>query len=558
MEKELPEKNYDKNNVYALTLKGEEIHVSEAESGANGYLCLGCTNELVAVKSLLPNRIDYFRHLAIDVDIERKCVYSDETHRHKLAKRILLQNKFIKVPPIYKYPPKGQEGLANIIKESEIIEAHDVKPEITFYEDLDGKIHWGSNENVDERFLTIKPDIAFFDITGNPILLIELVATHKPNAEKLAKLKRLGINTIQVRLPKDSPEAIENSFKTIERTKWLYNHDEQHTDYVPVSNGDAEGIPTIDEEQRKLLEESFKCRQAQINNLIRTIARCLESKRYGDISKSLRAELSRVASNTEEHQSRLDELRAEYKDRAIKGLESQTIEFDKQLERFELEERNFSDYYQDVEGRYTSKRISLEGEEKKVDSELYGAYKIAGGDGESIEGRRAEIIRLTVELRRTTEKEMEEIGRIENEESGLSEEFRQLSESITSRFDKHTKREHKEAERIDAEQIKIPKEFGKLEEELRRTIETTEADLPREFGTKEEYFEKEFEGLREQSNQIVMSRITKGNTEMHTRVRGLLEARELLNDFEKTYSDSKRNRTAWEHFKNESYENWVE
>lgn len=558
MKKELSEKNYDKNNVFALTLKGEEIHVSDAESGANGYLCLGCTNVLVCVKSDLPNRIDYFRHLAVDVDITRRCVYSDETHRHKLAKRILLQNKFIKVPPVLKFPPKGTEGLINIIRESEFVEAHEVRPEITFYEDIDGNVCWGSNPDIDQRFLLIKPDISFFDISGNPILLIELVATHKSNTEKLVKLKRLGINTVQCSIPRESAESIENSFKRIERTKWLYNYDEQYANYVPVSNGDTEGILTIEEEQRKLLDESFKCRQAQINNLIRTITRCLESKRYGDISQSLREEISRVTANTEEHQSRLDKLRAEYKDRAIKGLESQTIEFEKQLERFELEERNFSNNYQNVEGRYTAKRILLDGEEKNVDGELYGAFKDAGGDGESIEIRRAEIIRLTSELRRVIKQEEEEIGRIENEEGGLSEEFRQLTESIATKFDKSSKRELNETNRIDKEQNNLPKEFRQLEEELRRTIESTEADLPREFGTKEESFEKEFEGLREQSYQIVMSRITKGNTEMHNRVRGLLEARELLNDFEKTYSNSKRNRTAWEHFKNESYENWVE
>lgn len=559
LEQESNIRDYDKNNVYALTFKGDEIHISEAESGKKGYLCLGCNNELVAVKSLLPNRIDYFRHYAVEVDIERKCTYSDETHRHKLAKRILLQNKVIKVPPVYKYPPKGIEGFANIIKESEFVEAHEIKPETTFYEDSEGKICWGANEDVkiDDRFLTIKPDLAFFDALGNPLLLIELVATHKPNPEKLAKLKRLGINTIQVRLPKDSPEAIENCFKTIERTKWLYNYDEECTDYVPVSNNGTEGISPIDEEQRKLFEESFKCRQSQINNLIRTIGRCLESKRYGEIRKALADDLSKVEGNSEEHQSRLDNLRAEYKNRVIKGLESQTIELNKELERFELEERNFNEYYKDLERRYKSKKSEIEREQKNVDSELFGKVEGEGGNEQDIERRRREIARLTEELRRDTIEETEEIGRIEEEEVGLPEEFRKLSESVTGKFEWLTKIELREAERIDGEQAKLPKEFEQLEEKLRRTVESEETDLPREFGTKEELIEKEFEGIREQFDKIILSRITQGNTDLQRRIRGILEARELFDDFEQASVDYKRNRAAWTAFNSGAYESWT-
>lgn len=547
----------NKNNVYALNREGREIHVSEAESGANGYLCLGCTKELVAVKSILPNRIDYFRHKALEVEIERRCTYSDETHRHKLAKIILLQNKFIKVPPVYKFPPKGSIGLAvNILQESKIIDAYTVKSETTFYEDINGEIKWGSNTEIDERFLFVKPDITFFDESGSPILFIELVATHKVNFEKQVKLKRLGINTIELRLPKESPEAIENSFKTIERTKWIYNHVEESTKYVPISIGNSEGISTLDEEQRGFFEESFKCRTAQINNLIRTATRCLESKQYRNTLQEIGEELSRVKGNTEEHQSRLDSIRTECKNRVFKGFEPQINDLNEELERFEIEERNFNEYYKDLERRYKSKKSELEGEERKINAEIYGTVENDGGIGNSLEKRRRDVEKLTNEIRELIEQEEREISIIEQNEIEQPNIFKEQENAITKEFNSLTEHELDKSKRIDKEKADLPEQFESIEEEFKRTIESEQANLPREFGTKDERIEKEFEGLREQTDEIINKRIINGNSELHRRVRGLLEARKLFNDFREAQILFRRYKKAYESFKNGAYENW--
>jgi hypothetical protein len=318
---------YDDNNVYAQTAEEKIIHISEAESGRKGYFCLGCDNELEGVKSKLQNRISYFRHVPLAVKIERKCVYSDETHRHKLAKELLLHLKYIKVPPIYKYPPKGTNGLGMFIRDAEIIEAHSMRMELTFYEDEDGIVKWGSNPEVDERYLLVKPDVTFFNTEGDPILFIELEATSGISAQKKAKLKRLGINTVQVKIPKDSPASIEESFKNTNRTLWIYNYDEERTEYVYIPSENTKGLSQTDEQQRILFEESFKCRQAEINSLVRTIERCLESKPYYTIENGLRSELSRVKGNTEEHQSKLDGLREEHGSRALKLVEPKEEEF---------------------------------------------------------------------------------------------------------------------------------------------------------------------------------------------------------------------------------------
>ena len=95
-----------------------------------------------------------------------------------------------------------------LLQEKETIIAHKVEKEVTFYEDENGKIHQGTNTNVDERFLWIRPDAVFFDEFDKPILFIEFVITHKPDTEKLNKLQRLGINTIQIIIPKLSEEEL--------------------------------------------------------------------------------------------------------------------------------------------------------------------------------------------------------------------------------------------------------------------------------------------------------------------------------------------------------------
>lgn len=96
----MPDYN-EENNVYANNVKGKVIHISEACSGRKGYFCLGCERELQAIISKIENRISYVRHDLKAVKNQKKCTYSDETYRHKLAKEILQRIKKIKVPVVY-------------------------------------------------------------------------------------------------------------------------------------------------------------------------------------------------------------------------------------------------------------------------------------------------------------------------------------------------------------------------------------------------------------------------------------------------------------------------
>lgn len=535
------------NNVFADTVTGNTIHISQAESGQKGYFCKGCKKELQAVRHRVQNRIDYFRHVPVDVKYEQKCTYRDETYRHKLAKEALARLKHIKVPSVYKYPPPGEEGLANLLVEPILIEAHSVEMERAFYEDEFGEIKWGSGQGVNEKYLLVRPDIVFFDADKRPILFIELVATHKADNEKKAKLRRLGINTIEISVPKDTEAAIEASLYNTKRIKWLYNHVEQSSNYISVPYSTSEGIPQIDEQQKRLFAETFECRRAEINNLIRTITRVLESKQFGDSIKQLREELSRVKGNTEEHRSKLDNLREEYRDRAFKSIERKEEEFRKETDQFEQQKTGFQKYSSDLETRYYTKRNSLANEQDSINGITAGEGSGGGNSSIFFEIRRSDLERAKIEIEELIRKEEEEIAGIQREEDGLPKRFEQLRNAAIQRFNSLETKEVGEIDRIEQDETNEPAKF-----------EREEGKLSREFERDKEQLQHEFERTREDYTQATQARDGKGNTQLHYGIRGLLETRGLLDDIGKAQSDNRRNRQAWEALKNGSYKNWNE
>ncbi len=272
----------------------------------------------------------------------------------------------------------------------------------------------------------------------------------------------------------------------------------------------------------------------------------MDSKYYRDIEQGFREELSRVEGNTKVHQSELDALREEHLYAVLERFKTQMEVFERERERIEGEEGEFSEYYQDLGKRYKSKKSLLERDEKKVNGELNGEIEDETGDGGSIRSRRATNIINAEHLRIAIRKEEEEIAGIELEENELPDRYRKIEESDVKRFNQLTKNENGEIERIEKEQG-----------ELSGNLESEEAILQREFIAEEERLENEFEELRKQVDETIKSRVGSGNTELHSRIRGLLEARDLLNDIEKIQLDNKRNRTAWEYFKNATYQNWV-
>ena len=313
-EKKLNKTDYE--NDWALDVEDNPIHITRASSGAQGYYCLGCGEEMQAYKSDI--RKSFFRHDARNINKEKvECVIASKLYRERLAETILNRIKFVKTPALYKYPPKGIDGVPMLLQKSKIITANYTKAQEWFYEDKNGYIKNGKNPDVDKRYLLIRPDVTFFDAKDKPILFIEFVITHKLDEEKITKLSRLGIDTLQIIIPKVPEEQIEQVLKSSRKYKWVYNELEANSTYISIPQGNTEGIPPIDEEQRRLFEESYNCRAAKINNLVRNINKCIRSESYRRIERLFNSEISRVEKNTKSAQQRLEDLEKQYRAEAF-------------------------------------------------------------------------------------------------------------------------------------------------------------------------------------------------------------------------------------------------
>jgi hypothetical protein len=360
----------EQDNDWAKDVQDSAIHISQATSGAQGYYCMGCDKEMQAVKRINLNYKSYFRHHVKDVDTSKvECVHASRVYREKLAYFYFQRTKKITVPDVYKYPPKGDEGHPMLLQEKETIIAHRVEKEVTFYEDESGLIHRGKNANVDERFLWVRPDAVFFDEFDNPILFIEFVITHKPDTEKLNKLQRLGINTIQIIIPKLPEEELEKTISKVSKVKWAYNEIESNTEYIRIPTGNSEGIPQIDEEQRKLFEESYKCRTAQLNNLLRSINRSLESQSFKDKEQLFEREIQRIEEATREHRSRLDDIQTRIESDIHSELESRR-------EKLAEKRRKLGETSSNLESRYLKRREELKEKQADIDREIELRYSI--------------------------------------------------------------------------------------------------------------------------------------------------------------------------------------
>lgn len=350
---------------WALTLKQEYIHIDEAESGRKGYFCLGCGKEMEGViQKKDPTRQSYFRHSTHDVKRNlEKCVVANRNYRERIAEQILHRLKKIKVPAVIKYPPKGKEGPPILLQKLREIVASKVKSQLSFYEDENGEIQWGKNPELKDRYLLIRPDVTFFDAANNPILFVEFVITHKLDIEKKTKLQRLAIDTVQVIIPKKSEQEIEKTLTSSRAIKWVYNYEEANTEYVPPAEESSGGIYELDEDQRKLFEESFKCRSVQIGNLIRSINRCYRSEPYRRIERNFEQEISRIEKAKEGIESELATMEGELKagitaeiQDFFKYEETEVGNGEKKLQKYrsKVEER-----YRELEERLGTKRRHL-------------------------------------------------------------------------------------------------------------------------------------------------------------------------------------------------------
>lgn len=338
----------------ANTAEGEIIFIGQAQSGKNGYLCRSCGFELVA-KIGIGRYVAHFAHAVRNAEQKAQCTFADESYRHKLAKVILQHLKQVKVPEVVVHSPDRNLRDAKRLRAAAIIKAHSVEIELTLRLTPNGILHVGRFDKMELEAsgdFYIRPDVTFFDEYRRPILLIELVATHRPDAEKLARLNLIGIDTIQIDLPRHSAQAIEHCFHITEFTKWLYNHEQANANYAELSPIIGGRVSEFDKVQEQLTREDIRCRTNRLKNLIRGVERYLESESHRQVTKAIGAAIERVVQEGAVVDGRLQQRTESIKQSIRERFKEQVAACSLAEAAVEAEEGELDSDEADVEAKY--------------------------------------------------------------------------------------------------------------------------------------------------------------------------------------------------------------
>lgn len=179
------------NLVYALK-NDKPIHISEVERGlACGCVCPACGNALVAKKG--QKMMHHFAHQSAE-----NCEYGYETSLHLMAKELLSKVEKMVLPSVN----------VDIQTWGECIE----EPREIVIDRVE----------LEKRFESVIPDVVVY--SGSEFFFVEIFVTHRIGDKKLAKLRELGIPTIEIDL-----SAINCSVAPEELTAILMDDDEDST-----------------------------------------------------------------------------------------------------------------------------------------------------------------------------------------------------------------------------------------------------------------------------------------------------------------------------------------
>ena len=568
--------NLESEDCHIVALKdGVEIEIDQAPSG-KGYTCIGCGKEMQSVRFKDRNHRSYFRHHHDGVDTNNKCTWSDETYRHGLAKQILTQIKMIKVPSVKKYPVTG-DGPAMIIRKKRIITADHVEPELYFFEDKNGDIRFQKHiPNSAECDNIIKPDVVFFDKEMQPILFIELVATHKITPDKKVKIKRIGVDTVQVNVAKDSRKSIEKSFYKTKRTKWVFNNEYEDTPYRSPA-GEIEGpVLPVDAVQQRLYEETLSCRIAEIGSIMRSINRYLQSDPYRETEQGIRDEIARlnaaIITASIQLRDRDARLNSEARDTlkpAIEGNSIEERELDtafEELRRSEItyngEERILENREHELHKVYREKEDGirqqetkftreLEQEERKLTERHKYARNFRGDGRERAKAKRA---RMELDFDKQNKKFDESIS---SEERTIREIEQQL-ENLSGRVGEEERVSNEILERTEENERRAIAKFQQGIEQLPGEYEELRNRASKESGD----LESELRGRFQQRQEDLLEAMQGGDYQRasahSTGISALLQFRRHVLDLNEKQSALQRLRRAYESFNKKSYQNWPE
>lgn len=186
------------NLIYAVK-DGKVIHISAVESGLScGCTCPACGESLVAKKG--QKMMHHFAHKS-----GSDCEYGYETSLHLAAKEILREAKQFKIPAVYVEFPKSYKEKEKISDER-IIPIDDVA--------------------LEQRCGDVVPDIVIN--SKGQTLFVEIFVTHKVDDDKLEKIRKQGISTIEIDLSSLDEDLVYDNLPDIlinncNLKAWVYN-----------------------------------------------------------------------------------------------------------------------------------------------------------------------------------------------------------------------------------------------------------------------------------------------------------------------------------------------
>ena len=189
--------------LFALDEDGEVKHIDEVARGEK-CKCIACGERLIAKKGDRRLRIHHFAH-APGVD----CEYGYESSLHLAAKSILEKvDKFI-IPSIYVHFPLSNK--------EPILVQEETKIEI-------------SKVILEKRLSNVIPDIVI--CSGDKELFVEIFVTHRVDDEKLQKIKKEKISTIEIDLSDVDRSISLDELKSVlvtetDKKTWVYNAKEE-------------------------------------------------------------------------------------------------------------------------------------------------------------------------------------------------------------------------------------------------------------------------------------------------------------------------------------------
>lgn len=185
------------NMIYAIK-DTRLVHISEVDSGLKcECVCPACGEELIARKGS-----KMMHHFAHKSTIE--CEFGYQTSLHLAAKKIISEEKMIRVPDLYlDFPGVGKKELIDGERNIKVIDVI-----------------------LEKKLDNIIPDILLVTETGK--IIVEIFVTHEIDTEKLEKIKRLDNPTIEINLSNLERNITEDDLREelingIQNKIWIHN-----------------------------------------------------------------------------------------------------------------------------------------------------------------------------------------------------------------------------------------------------------------------------------------------------------------------------------------------